>query len=35
MNKISLILACGLFAANLAVSAQAADYGKPDPRWKK
>lgn len=27
MRKISIILACGLFAANLAVSAQAADYG--------
>ena len=30
MRKFSLILACGLFAANLAVSAQAADYGKSE-----
>ncbi len=31
MRKFPLILACGLLAANLAVSAQAADYyGKPE-----
>lgn len=30
MKKFSLILASGLFASSLAVSAQAADYGKPE-----
>jgi hypothetical protein len=30
MKKFPLILTCGLLAANLAVSAQAAEYGKPE-----
>lgn len=30
MKKFPLILACGLFAASLAGSAQAAEYGKPE-----
>lgn len=35
MRKFPLILTCGLFAANLAVSAQAADYGKPEMAMEK
>ncbi|MEN6587586.1 MAG: hypothetical protein ABFE02_16215 [Sulfuricella sp.] len=35
MKKFSTILVCSLFAANLAVTAQAADYGSPGMAMEK
>jgi len=35
MRKLSIVLVSGLFAANLAVTAQAADYGSPGMAMEK